>query len=114
MAIDEVPSTLFETIGKISCEQLIFTDDESNKFVLEMGSSAVSVQKTGTVSTKLIFMENVPTKGTVTAFSTAFDLSIMTKSIVKGSGSIKVTYDLLDKEITISHHQLQVQWYSIT
>jgi uncharacterized beta-barrel protein YwiB (DUF1934 family) len=114
MTLDQVETTFFESVGKISCEQLIFTDNEGNEYVLEMRPGMVLAKKTGTISTKMLFLENTLTQGTFTAYQTVFDLSIWTKSIDQKPDSIKVIYDLLDKDIVISHHQMQVEWISIT
>jgi uncharacterized beta-barrel protein YwiB (DUF1934 family) len=112
--MDGSETIAFDAVGKISGTHLFFTDGEGNVYRFETSPSTLLVAKTGKVSTKLLFQANTVTTGILTTSDMTFDLSIKTLELHLESQLIDAIYDLLDGTEVISHHQLHVQWDSIT
>jgi uncharacterized beta-barrel protein YwiB (DUF1934 family) len=113
MMIDGVVSTAFDAIGKTAGSHLVFTDGEGSVYRFEISPSEVAITKSGASATKLTFLENAVTTGSITAHGKTFALRVKTRKLNIGTGNLRVNYDLLDGNIVISHHQMQVNWKPI-
>jgi|GEM_PF-919805 len=110
MAMNGEKTATFNTNGKISQNQLVFTDDENTVYRFELSPAEVILHKTGTSLLEMTFQEKQITNGTLSTDGLQFDLVIYTKELLVEDGTIYLTYELLDGDTVISHHSLYVNW----
>jgi len=110
MAMNGEKTATFTANGKISQNQLVFTDEENTVYRFELSPTEVILHKTGTSRLEMTFQEKQITSGTLTTDGLQFDLVIYTKEMLVEDGNLYLTYELLDGDTVISHHSLYVNW----
>jgi len=110
MAMNGEKTATFTANGKISQNQLVFTDDENTVYRFELSPTEVILHKTGTSLIEMTFQDKQITYGTLSTDGLQFDLVIYTKELLAEDGTIYLTYELLDGDTVISHHSLYVNW----
>lgn len=110
MAIDEVVSTEFSTIGEKNENQVSFIDPKEQAYHFQYQPEKISFNRSGAEALEMVFQLGQKSNGTLKVDGFQFVTNVFTKQIRISDQQLCLDYDLLDGNKIISNHQLMVKW----
>lgn len=110
MAIDGENKTVFDTEAKLIGSKIFFEDNGNFRYIIEFRDDFVRIERIGLTSMKLILKKGELSKGDFTTQGLSFPFTVMTRDILLKNQELSLSYDMLDNENVVAHHEMNLKW----
>ena len=110
MAINGEKDTIFDTEANHIGSKLFFTDNENFRYIVEYSESVVRIERIGLTTMKLILKKGEPSEGFFKTQGLSFPFTVMTRYILLKKQELSLSYDMLDNESVVTHHEMNLKW----
>ena len=110
MAINSKNETVFETVGNLIASKLFFEDNENFRYIIEYSDNFVRIERIGLSTMKLILKKGLPSEGHFITQGLSFPFTVMTRDILLKNQELSLSYDMLDNDRVVTHHEMNLKW----
>jgi uncharacterized beta-barrel protein YwiB (DUF1934 family) len=110
MTINGENETVFDTVANHIASKLFFEDNENFRYIIEYTDDLVRIERIGLSTMKLILKKGLPSEGFFTTQGLSFPFTVMTRDILLKKQELSLSYDMLDSESVVTHHEMNLKW----